>query len=82
MCHLREFFIVHHMREKEDKSVDIITIPKIHSQRIVLDASGQQLPFDQLVSELAWGIKKKADDFSHCFRSLQALGPTGKISKK
>ena len=49
MCHLREFFIVHHLREKEDKKVEVVTIPKIHSQQLVLDLSGQQQPYEQLV---------------------------------
>lgn len=49
MCHLREFFIVHHMREKEDKRADVVTIPKIHSQQIVLDLSGQAQTYEQLV---------------------------------
>ena len=49
MCHLREFFIVHHMREKEDKRADFVTIPKIHSQQIVLDLSGQAQTYEQLV---------------------------------
>jgi len=52
MCHLREFFIVHHMREKEDKTADVLTIPKIHSQQIIIDASGLQLAYDQLVTKL------------------------------
>lgn len=49
MCHLREFFIVHHLREKDDKKDEKITIPKIHSQKIILDLTGQTLPYEQLV---------------------------------
>eukprot|EP00095_Tigriopus_kingsejongensis_P009758 maker-scaffold422_size175911-snap-gene-0.34 protein:Tk09758 transcript:maker-scaffold422_size175911-snap-gene-0.34-mRNA-1 annotation:"trafficking protein particle complex subunit 8" len=38
MCHLREFFIVHHMREKEAKHVaSEVTIPKFRPQDCVLD---------------------------------------------
>ncbi len=50
MCHLREFFIVHHLREKEDKKTEVVTIPKINSQQIVLDLSGQGQTYEQLVS--------------------------------
>ena len=44
MCHLREFFIVHHMREKETanagcKIVSPITIPRFLVQDLVLDMS-------------------------------------------
>jgi hypothetical protein len=49
MCHLREFFIVHHMREKEDKRAEVVTIPRIHSQQIILDLSGQGHAYDELV---------------------------------
>lgn len=37
MCHLREFFIVHHMREKEDKSSAIVPLPTFRPQECVLD---------------------------------------------
>ena len=37
MCHLREFFIVHHLREKEDKRVAEITIPTFQPQRCIVD---------------------------------------------
>ena len=50
MCHLREFFIVHHLREKEDKKTEVVTIPKINSQQIVLDLSGQGQTYEKLVS--------------------------------
>ena len=40
---------MHHLREKEDKKVEVVTIPKIHSQQLVLDLSGQQQPYEQLV---------------------------------
>jgi len=50
MCHLREFFIVHHLREKEEKKVECVTIPKIQSQQIVLDLSGQGQSHEQLVN--------------------------------
>ena len=40
MCHLREFFIVHHMREKEDKKVVPITIPSFLTQDSILDLTG------------------------------------------
>jgi len=36
MVHLREFFLVHHARAKEDKSVVVITLPKLHSQQTVV----------------------------------------------
>lgn len=42
MCHLREFFIVHHMREKEDKQVAHITIPTFLAQECILDMTGHQ----------------------------------------
>lgn len=44
MCHLREFFIVQHLREKEDKRVADITIPKFHPQECVLDLSDSDGP--------------------------------------
>ena len=37
MCHLREFFIVHHLREKEDKQVAEITIPSFDPQKCVVN---------------------------------------------
>ncbi|QQP38581.1 Uncharacterized protein FKW44_019193, partial [Caligus rogercresseyi] len=37
MCHLREFFIVQHLREKEDKLVSEIPIPKFIPQELILD---------------------------------------------
>ena len=43
MCHLREFFIVHHMREKEDKKVASITIPTFLAQECILDISGKSM---------------------------------------
>jgi len=36
MVHLREFFLVHHARAKEDKAVVVITLPKLHSQQTVV----------------------------------------------
>jgi len=36
MVHLREFFLVHHARAKEDKAVVVITLPKLHSQETVV----------------------------------------------
>ena len=33
MVHLREYFLVHHARYKEDKTcVPVITLPRLHSQ--------------------------------------------------
>lgn len=50
MCHLREFFIVHHMREKEDKdkAVSTITIPTFEAPAIILDLSGGTLGYETL----------------------------------
>jgi hypothetical protein len=58
MCHLREFFIVHHMREKEEKCAEVVTIPRIQSQQLVLDLSGQGQSYQQLVkkAELTPGL--------------------------
>ena len=70
MCHLREFFIVHHLREKEDKTVECVTIPKIQSQQIVLDLSGQGQSHEQLVSHLKLSdssLLPLFTDFSHHF---------------
>ena len=42
MCHLREFFIVHHLREKESGVCggdNVITIPRFRCQECVLDLS-------------------------------------------
>ena len=36
MVHLREYFLVHHARFKEDKSVVVITIPNMVSQQIAV----------------------------------------------
>ena len=33
MVHLREYFLVHHVRAKEDKSVTLVTLPRLHSQQ-------------------------------------------------
>ena len=52
MCHLREFFIVHHMREKEDKSVASITIPFFQAQQSLLDLSNDNLPYETLVDRV------------------------------
>ena len=48
MCHLREFFIVHHMREKEDKSVATITIPFFKAQQSLLDLTGDSRAYEAL----------------------------------
>ncbi|CAB4069174.1 TRAPPC8 [Lepeophtheirus salmonis] len=42
MCHLREFFIVQHLREKEDKKVCDIPIPKFIPQELVLDLNNDR----------------------------------------
>ncbi len=42
MCQLREFFILHHMREKEDKKAALITVPHFDAQRCVLDLTGEK----------------------------------------
>ena len=52
MCHLREFFIVHHMREKEDKNTATITIPFFKAQQSVLDLTGNQDPHELLVDQI------------------------------
>ena len=52
MCHLREFFIVHHMREKEDKKVVPITIPTFLSQECVLDMTGNSTKKDSSLKDL------------------------------
>ena len=39
MCHLREFFIVHHLREKEDKQISEIPIPNFDPQNCLVDLS-------------------------------------------
>ena len=36
MVHLREFFLVHHARAKDDKSVVVITLPKLHNQETIV----------------------------------------------
>lgn len=49
MCHLREFFIVHHMKEKESKRQSAeITIPKFQVQDCVLDLSQVGESYDRL----------------------------------
>ncbi|XP_059098222.1 trafficking protein particle complex subunit 8-like [Tigriopus californicus] len=49
MCHLREFFIVHHMKEKETKHQSAeITIPKFQIQDCVLDLSQAGETYDRL----------------------------------
>ena len=57
MCHLREFFIVHHMREKEDKRTHQITIPFFKAQESVLDLTNNKQPHEILVEEVK-GMKK------------------------
>ena len=52
MCHLREFFIVHHMREKEDKRTHQITIPFFKAQESVLDLTNNKQPHEILVEEV------------------------------
>lgn len=52
MCHLREFFIVHHMREKEDKAVATVTIPFFKSQQCILDLTGGLKPHETLVDQV------------------------------
>jgi len=66
MCHLREFFIVHHMREKEETkgsaqaaSVTELSIPLFHAQRIVTQLGNEQQPPSHAaatgaVHQLAW----------------------------
>ena len=58
MCHLREFFIVHHMREKEDKSTATITIPFFKAEESVLDLSGNQEPQELLVDQVKGTLKQ------------------------
>ena len=58
MCHLREFFIVHHMREKEDKSTATITIPFFKAEESVLDLSGNQEPQELLVDQVKGNLAK------------------------
>ena len=48
MCHLREFFIVHHMREKEDKSVATITIPFFKAPQCLLDLTSEEKSYENL----------------------------------
>ena len=48
MCHLREFFIVHHMREKEDKSVATITIPFFKAPQCLLDLTSGEKSYENL----------------------------------
>lgn len=53
MCHLREFFIVHHMREKEDKATATITIPFFKAQDCLLDLnSGSSEAYESLVTQV------------------------------
>ena len=63
MCHLREFFIVHHMREKEDKRTHQITIPFFKAQESVLDLTNNQQPHEILVEEVK-GIINNTQQFS------------------
>ena len=52
MCHLREFFIVHHMREKEDRAAASITIPFFEPQSSLLDLTGEQRPYEILCPQV------------------------------
>ena len=52
MCHLREFFIVHHMREKEDKSVATITIPFFKAEKCLLDLTSEEKSYENLSHEV------------------------------
>ena len=42
MCHLLEFFIVHHLREKKDKVAPEIPIPTFHPQELIVDLGGAE----------------------------------------
>ena len=54
MCHLREFFIVHHMREKEDKATATITIPFFQSQKSILDLTSESQSYEKLLEDTSW----------------------------
>jgi len=56
MVHLREFFLVHHARAKEDKAVVIITLPKLHSQQTVVKLDDQEYRDEVLTT---WHTQEK-----------------------
>ena len=70
MCHLREFFIVHHMREKEDKRTHQITIPFFKAQESVLDLTNNKQPHEILVEEVK-GIINNTQQFSKIRKKVQ-----------
>ena len=62
MCHLREFFIVHHMREKEDKSVATITIPFFKAPQCLLDLTSEEKSYENLSHQVigtSWQVIRK-----------------------
>ena len=68
MVHLREFFLVHHARAKEDaklnkddRSVVAVTLPKLHSQDICVSLQGPAVSHSPVLSK--WQVKK-------CFRQF------------
>lgn len=91
MCHLREFFIVHHMREKEDKAVATITIPFFKANQCLIDLTGEHKPHEALVYQAkgsAWNNLEKTvtetihgQEFVHLNQTCQPIfGPNSSNS--
>ena len=65
MVHLREFFLVHHARAKEDRTaVPCLSLPRLHSNSLTLGLGGERPSGEQLelwqavekvVKEVVWG---------------------------
>ena len=65
MVHLREFFLVHHARAKEDRlAVPCLALPRLHSNSLTLGLGGRRPSPEQLglwqavekvVKEVVWG---------------------------
>ena len=77
MCHLREFFIVHHMREKEDKSVATITIPFFKAPQCLLDLTSEEKSYENLSHQVigtSWQVIKKKSSQLQPLDSVIILG--------
>ena len=60
MVHLREYFLVQHARAKEDKSVAVISLPRLHSQETQLAFT--ELPVEQEVLASWTALEKVVRD--------------------
>ena len=56
MVHLREYFLVQHARAKEDRSVAVISLPRLHSQDTQLAFTDLKVEQEVLDS---WGALEK-----------------------